>query len=767
MKRPLFLALLAALGACGDGPTESQPPGTKFYVGRIDVRVDGRLLRLLGANGFLLELDERAFQVGVALEPDAMKSWDPWEIDKRGDADSGVEFRSPRAFHASRAGSAIDLDYGDGITARVTIAESSSTRATLTLASSSPNVVLTRIRAKTTGGPKEGFYGLGEQLDAVDNRGKLRAMQIESDGTIESANNEAHVPVPLLVGTQGWAMFVASTRIGTFDVARKDPDVIEATFADTSLRFDLFVAEAPLDLFAEYYAMTGSPRLPAPWAMGPFIWRNEDANQAEVEADIAKIRSLDLATSAIWIDRPYATAVNTFDFDGTRYSDPQAMITRAHAAGLRMGLWSTPYLEPAAGALADEAKTKGYFTVESGIPLNKWSLPIDFTNEAARAFWLGLVHRYTDMGIEGFKLDYGEDIVPSLGLKRNVWRFADGSDERTMHYGYSALYHRTYADALSGDPFLLVRAAHWGEQTTGCIVWPGDLDATFTKHREPVADGIGVGGLPASVIAGLSLASSGFPFFGADTGGYRHSPPDRELFIRWVEQTSLSTVMQTGDGSSQPPWVFTAENGRDDAALDVYRKYARLHLRLFPYEWTYANRMLRDGRPIVRPLGLAYPELGVHPADEYLFGDDLLVAPVVERGKTSRHIDLPPGTWRSFWDATPVTAGDVAAPLDVLPLFVRDGAMIPLLRPTVDTLSPATDPDVDSFWNDHGPLHVLVFPGPLRSFELWDGAKIASVSATEVECSAGKVFDRGFVLEIVGDGRQIEVPASGGRVAVR
>src|SRR5439155_24971351 len=115
----------------------------------------------------------------------------------------------------------------------------------------------------------------------------------------------------------------------------------------------------------------------------------------------------------------------------------------------------------------------------------------------------------------------------------------------------------------------------------------------------------------------------------------------------------------------------TAENGRDDAALEVYRKYARLHLRLFPYEWTYANRMVRDGRPIVRPLGLAYPELGVHPSDEYLFGDDLLVAPVVSRGKTSRHVDLPAGTWRSFWDGTPVTAGEVAAPLDVLPLLVR------------------------------------------------------------------------------------------------
>ena len=142
-----------------------------------------------------------------------------------------------------------------------------------------------------------------------------------------------------------------------------------------------------------------------------------------------------------------------------------------------------------------------------------------------------------------------------------------------------------------------------------------------------------VGGLPASVVYGLSLGPSGFPFYGADTGGYRHSPPDKETFTRWFEQTALSSVMQIGTSTNDVAWEFDPETGFDAEMLDWYRIYVRLHLRLWPYEWTLARNIAEDGRPIQRPLGLQYPQLGEHPDDIYMFGDDLLVAPVLERGQ--------------------------------------------------------------------------------------------------------------------------------------
>src|SRR6185436_4487473 len=246
-------------------------------------------------------------------------------------------------------------------------------------------------------------------------------------------------------------------------------------------------------------------------------------------------------------------------------------------------------------ALRATADSSGFFPPQTALTFNNWGRPIDFTNAAAVAFWQDNLKRYTDLGIEGYKLDYGEDVVVAL----RGWKFSDGSDERTMHAGYAALYHQTYAETLPKDGgFLLCRAGTYGDQTHGVIVWPGDLDATFAKHRESATDGTktynSVGGLPASVIAGLSLGASGFPFFGADTGGYLHSPPDKELFVRWFEQTALSTVMQIGNSASTVPWEPDTTTGFDAEMLDWYRTYTRLHLRLFPYEWTYAQAIAID-----------------------------------------------------------------------------------------------------------------------------------------------------------------------------
>lgn len=784
-------ALAAALAAvlapsasgCDDGapvvaPSPMDLGGAPYHV---EISGDARRMVLRRGGEALLTLDADAFQAGVVDAIDPSASYDPIAIEGR-ESEAGVTFRAPLAMSARAGGAAgvtLSLDFGDGLSASVEVRDAGDGAFTFDVTplggeAGGPAIALLRLRARTSGDPKEGFYGLGEWQDSVDHRGKLRAMQVEADLELESSNNEAHVPMPFLIGTHGWAMFVASTRVGAFDVARKDPAIVEATFAVSSrtatatnaatapgpgepLRIWLFGADAPIDLVKGCYRVTGNAKLPAPWALGPWIWRDENKDQNEVLDDIATLRRLDLATSGIWIDRPYARAVNTFDFDPAKFADPRAMIAQAHAAGLRVALWSTPYLEEAAEPLRSEAFTRSFFPPKNGISLNKWSPPIDLTNGLAFAFWSGLVTRYTSLGIDGFKLDYGEDVAPSLGLVRSAWTFGDGSDERTMHHAYSGLYHRAYADALPEERFLLCRAAHWGEQPNGCIIWPGDMDATFTRHRERFTgrDGkevTGVGGLPATVIMGLSLGASGFPFFGADTGGYRHSPPDEEVFIRWAEQTALSSVMQVGDSSSQPPWVFTPENGRSMSTVDIYRTYARLHMRLFPYEWTYAQRIALDGRPIQRPLGLAHPEMGIHPSDAYLFGDDLLVAPVLTRGERRREVVAPAGTWADWWDGTTYTSDGRApiaidAPLDKLPLLMRDGAIVPLLRPTIDTLSAAADLDVDSFARDPGLLWVRVAPGRPRRFELWDYSSVERVSDGLFRVVSGNVFTSGFVIE--------------------
>ena len=594
-------------------------------------------------------------------------------------------------------------------------------------------------------------------------------MQMVVDA-LESANNEAHVPVPLVIGTRGWGMFVESTFTGVFDVAESDPRRVSATYSVVPRAADgivvhLFAAPHPLDITKRYYEVTGYPRLPAPWALGPLVWRNENDDQAQVEDDLDTMRDLDLATSGIWIDRPYATGVNTFDFDPAKFDDAAAMIERAHDLGFRVGVWHTPYLDEAdesTAALRAEAEANGYYPVTTGITFNNWGRPIDFTADGAMAWWQANLGAYTALGIEGYKLDYAEDFLPgTLFGVRNVYELHDGSDERTMHHDYTRLYHQTYAETLPPEGgLLLCRAGRWGDQTNGPIIWPGDLDAQFWKHREKVTFDdetfLAVGGLPASVVAGLTLGPSGFPFFGADTGGYRHSPPDKELFRRWFEQTALSSVMQIGTASNTVAWEYA-----DDDLLDSYRVYTRLHLRLFPYEWSLAKAIADTGRPIQRPFGLAFPDLGTHPNDQYMFGESLLVAPVVERGIDERSVFFPEGVWLDYWDGTPYEGpGErmVPAPLGRLPLFLRAGGIVPMLRPTIDTLSPATDTSVDSFARDPGELHVLSAPvdqaGPPDEFSLYDGGTLARGGGDGLVAMyfvRGDVFERAR-FEIIGFG---------------
>ncbi len=348
--------------------------------------------------------------------------------------------------------------------------------------------------------------------------------------------------------------------------------------------------------------------------------------------------------------------------------------------------------------------------------------------------------------------------MPGLTSGRNVWEFFDGSDERTMHARYQLFYHRAYGETLPADgSFLLCRHGTYGDRVNASVIWPGDLDATFAKNGDPATGYVSVGGLPASIAAGLSLGSSGFPFFGADTGGYLHQPPDKELLTRWFEQTALSTVMQVY--ADTPPWVADATNGYDAEMLGWYRTYARLHMRLFPYVWTYAQNLAKDGRPIARALGLAHPELGAHPSDTYLFGDALLVAPVIERGATSRSVLLPAGAWIDWWTGAVLDGGatiTAQAPLGTLPLFLQAGSIVPMLRPTISTMRATTQPaTIDSYGTTPGVLWARVAPGAASTFTLFDGAALGQALAggtVTLTTHDGSELQSGVMFEVVARG---------------
>ncbi len=748
--------------------------------GALELLRDGRaLLRLTPSDiaiGTVTALDEVANYDPTYFEPDVPLAhlYTP---------PAGLEWHAGTRFEASDTGLSVVLDGGRRVS--ITVTTGGDDRVSLQLTTSPDGAPAPYLRLGVRGDAEEGFYGMGEVFDGPEHRGKVRPMQIELS-MLDSGYNEVHVAVPLVIGTTGWGLFAETYRPGVFAFGTHAPDLVRATFglgADwtSGLTVHLYTAETALDVTLRYYETTGFPKLPAPWALGPWLWRDEVSGEAQVLEDLSTIRQRDLAASGYWIDRPYATAINTFDFAADDYPDPGAMIDTAHALGFRMALWHTPYLDPDDDATAAEhaaAKAKGYYPPTIGAQTPNWGATLDFTNPDAVAYWRERLGAYEALGIEGYKLDYGEEVLAGAFGVRSPWRFADGSDELTMHRRAQALYHEVYADVLPEDGgFLLVRAGGYGDQVHGPIVWPGDIDASLSLHGESVTAPSGesyvsVGGLPAAVAAGSSLGLSGYAFFAADTGGYRNAPPSKETYLRWLAQSAFTPVMQVGTNTNDLPWAFGNDKVDDPDIVAQYQRYARLHLRLFPYLWTHAKALATTGRAIQRPLGFVYAlpfAADPHPDFVYLLGDDVLVAPAVRPGVTEVSVPLPEGTWTDLLTGAIVQGGaDVTlpAPLEQLPVLLRAGALLPLLRDTIDTLAPVESPDVDSFATSPGPLWVVCTPpeaDETRTFTLYDGTVLTltrSGKAITVSSDGGTVFDVDLVVELLGH-REAAVTVAG------
>jgi alpha-glucosidase (family GH31 glycosyl hydrolase) len=609
-----------------------------------------------------------------------------------------------------------------------------------------------------------GFYtGLGERYDHVDPRGEIVGMQLELDESYESGTTDRHVPVPWLVSSNGYGIFVKDRQAGAWDVASTDPAVVRSTFEGTTLDVTIVVNPDPIAIVATLTQMNGLQRHTPLWALAPMMWRHAQS-QAQVLGDLAQIRSLHIPTTTFWIDDGWQTAMNTLDFDPAEYDDPTMFTASMASLGFKLLGWNSPYLlAPQQGQAANEAQAlypgaadAGYFVEQNGKPfqaLGPGSGPygmLDFTSAGANVFWDERAGVPVATGIDGFKLDYGEDLIPAIGSVRLGVTLSDGETERTAR-NYPLVYHGAYRSALAGvgrptndggaadagadaagidagasdDGVLIVRASTYGGAAVADIVWPGDLDNGFQQYGQPDDAGtLLVGGLPASIIAAQTLSVCGFALYGADTGGYRGGAPTLEALIRWAEHTSLSMVMQLGPGEDKYPWLY-------DGGVAPYTSLANLHQALVPYLAGLLTLAEASGTPPIRPLPLAYPKDQDAPAfadAEYLLGPSLLVAPVVTSGVTSRQVHLPPGVWFPYWGGTSVTGPTtrtVAAPLGQPPLFVLAGTLLPLLPPGIDTLVTANDPSTVSLSQMPGLDDAMAWVSGPASAQCLDGSQIA------------------------------------------
>lgn len=583
-----------------------------------------------------------------------------------------------------------------------------------------PETGVTAVFEALSAGPAEHYLG-GSSAASVDLRGHVRGWSPGKEGNEagDACQNQEQSATPFYLSSGGYGVYVATDHIGRFAfpgatqvadgptcgrtptvpkgdatplpcpvAATAQPDRVQICVWDDQLAYDVY-AGSPDRVTTGYYRTVGLPSLPPPTEFGLTKWRDVNANEAQVLSDVDEFRQLGIPLSTIFVDNPWeqqppgntvrmngSACTNSLRFDPTFFPDPREMIDRIHAEGVKFGLWlgsqaSTPNAAQGGGSCA------GINDVWSK---NNWLIPgtnyIDFSNPAARAYYVGRLTALFGMGVDMTKEDRSEE----FRLQTATLAGGPGADE---YLRYPDEYHSAVTEALRavhGNDFeTLVRAGTPSTAHDTHGMWGSDTFQTFA-------------GLRAMLDYGISESLSGGPAWGSDTGGIDpQSPataansPTPTLFTRWAQFSSISPVFEVGGaGLNATPWLYPA------STIDDFRNSAILHYELFPYFYALAQQSASTGVPILRAVGYQYPDdqRAWAAGNELMVGPDLLAAPVTadsaeadgEAGRpTDVSVYLPAGDWIDLFNGDTVHGGQTitrSTGLSEFPLYLRAGSTI-------------------------------------------------------------------------------------------
>lgn len=544
--------------------------------------------------------------------------------------------------------------------------------------------------------PDEGVWGGGEQMSylALNGRafpiwtsepgvGRDKTTELtrimDADGMAGGDYWNTNYPQPTFLTSRWLAVHLDASCYSVLDFTDAAFHAVDVWSGEAT--FELFAADGPQTLVAQLSKRFGrQPPLPD-WAIGGAIVGLKSG--ASSFDRLERFIDAGAAVSAVWCEDWAGVRETTFgrrlfwdwhngERSAQRYPALKDRIADLHARGIRFMAYANPYIA-VDGELYEEGRAGGHFCLQRNsddvylVDFGEFDCGVvDFTREETRAWFAERVlgREMLDIGIDGWMADFGEYLPTDL-------RLADGSDPMEAHNLWPVLWAEVNARAVAsrgrtGDAVFFMRAGFSGVQAHCPLLWAGDQSVDFTRH-----DGIG------TVITGaLSAGLVGNAYSHSDCGGYTSlhgNVRTEELMQRWCELAAFAPVMRSHEGNRPD------DNLQYDSTpelLACFARWSRVHAHLAPYVRHLCDEASKVGLPAQRPLFLHYP----HDAalftvqDQFLYGSDLLVAPVVEQGAEARTVALPgAGVWRHVWSGVDYAPGlhRIAAPIGQPPVFYR------------------------------------------------------------------------------------------------
>lgn len=504
----------------------------------------------------------------------------------------------------------------------------------------------------------EMIFGCGESATGLNKAGqKVNLFVTDPQGP---ETDQMYKPIPFFMSNRGYGMFMHTSAPVTCDFGATYIGLNKMFMGDENLDLFVFFGE-PKDILDEYTDLVGKPGMPPLWSFGTWMSRITYFSEKEGYDVAANIRKNKYPCDVIhfdtgWFDVDWQC---DYKFSENRFQNPQQMLKDLRSQGFHVCLWQLPYFTPK-NRYFSELIEKDMYVKNGNGELPYEDVVLDFSNPETVKWYQDKLAGLLNIGVSAIKVDFGE-AAPLNGI------YASGKSGWYEHNLYPVRYDMAVSEItkkLHNENIMWARAAWAGSQRYP-LHWGGDAATTNT-------------GLLGTLRAGLSFDLSGFSFWSHDMGGFVKSTPE-DLYCRWIPFGFLTSHTRAHGAPPTEPWLYDSKR-----VQDVFRKSAEMKYRLMPYVYAQAKECTEKGLPMLRALFVEFPDdPGAWKVDdEYLFGSQILVAPLLESGMTGRTVYLPEGKWIDYQTEKVYEGGWHRIEAGSLPIImlVRDGSVLPHLK---------------------------------------------------------------------------------------